>query len=97
MRSKVAKSLLRKRCLKTEVSLPPFSENSARLHLVPPTSPARITRAPKTKRKTLRCAVARKNGRTHLIKARGDTASGSRNGKRDFLRPGQGLWPLREA
>jgi hypothetical protein len=33
--------------LKTEVSLPAFSENSARLHFVPPTSPARITYSPR--------------------------------------------------
>src|SRR5579863_2320921 len=43
MRSNCAKSLLAKRCLKTGVSLPPFSEKRARLHFVPPTSPARIT------------------------------------------------------
>src|SRR5208282_1831576 len=42
-----AKSLLAKRCLKTDVSLPSFSEKSARLHFVPPTSPARITYSPR--------------------------------------------------
>src|SRR5256886_8708886 len=46
MRSNCANSLLAKRCLKTGVSVPPFSENSARLHFVPPTSPARITNSP---------------------------------------------------
>src|SRR5436309_14752302 len=46
MRSNCANSLLAKRCLKTGVSVPRFSEKSARLHFVPPTSPARITCSP---------------------------------------------------
>src|SRR6266700_6313432 len=46
MRSKAANSLLAKRCLKTGVRVPPFSEKSAKLHFVPPTSPARITCSP---------------------------------------------------
>src|SRR6266850_3933526 len=46
MRSNWANSLLAKRCLKTGVSVPRFSEKSARLHFVPPTSPARITCSP---------------------------------------------------
>src|ERR1700759_1328125 len=44
--SKWANSLLANRCLNTVVNLPSFSENSARLHFVPPTSPARITWPP---------------------------------------------------
>src|SRR6201994_2003289 len=44
--SKRANSLLANRCLNTVVSFPSFSENSARLHFVPPTSPARITWPP---------------------------------------------------
>src|SRR5216683_2887164 len=35
MRSNCANSLLAKRCLKTGVSVPPFSEKSARLHFLP--------------------------------------------------------------
>src|SRR6266849_2888783 len=46
MRSNWANSLLAKRCLNTGVSAPRFSEKSARLHFVPPTSPARITCPP---------------------------------------------------
>src|SRR6266550_4607887 len=46
MRSNWANSLLAKRCLKTGVSVPPLSEKSAKLHFVPPTSPARITCSP---------------------------------------------------
>src|SRR5207302_9742983 len=46
MRSNCANSLLAKRCLKTGVSVPRFSEKSAKLHFVPPTSPARITCSP---------------------------------------------------
>src|SRR5580704_6976114 len=44
--SKWANSLLANRCLNTVVNFPSFSENSARLHFVPPTSPARITWPP---------------------------------------------------
>jgi len=40
IRSNRANSLLAKRCLKTGVRVPPFSEKSARLHFVPPTSSA---------------------------------------------------------
>src|ERR1700730_15981485 len=46
IKSKWANSLLANRCLKTVVSLPFFSAKSARLHFVPPTSPARITCPP---------------------------------------------------
>src|SRR5579871_6814025 len=46
IRSKCANSLLANRCLNTVVNFPSFSENSARLHFVPPTSPARITWPP---------------------------------------------------
>src|SRR5215813_11011860 len=45
MRSKVAKPLLGKRWWKTGVRTPFFSEKRARLHLVPPTSPAMITKS----------------------------------------------------
>src|SRR5579885_1514763 len=48
MKSNFAKSLLGNRCLKTSVSFPLFSANRARLHFVPPTSPARITSSPCT-------------------------------------------------
>src|SRR5580693_9655535 len=47
IRSNCAKSLLANRCLKMGVSFPFFSEKSARLHFVPPTSPARITESPR--------------------------------------------------
>src|SRR5258706_6343776 len=79
MRSKVAKSLLRKRCLKTDVSLPPFSENNARLHLVPPTSPASITRSPKKSLNANRCAATRKETQEtcHFLPSRSSKLSAS--------------------
>src|SRR5712664_528984 len=43
IRSNCANSLLANRLRKTGDNAPFFSENSARLHFVPPTSPARIT------------------------------------------------------
>src|ERR1700687_4658712 len=52
IKSKCANSLLANRCLNTVVSLPFFSVKSARLHFVPPTSPARITCPPR------RCVAA---------------------------------------
>src|SRR5580658_4931816 len=55
IRSNCAKSLLANRCLKTEVSFPSFSEKSARLHFVPPTSPARITYSPRHAAVRCRC------------------------------------------
>src|SRR5229473_2303454 len=57
IRSNCANSLLAKRCLKTGVSLPAFSEKSARLHFVPPTSPARITSYPRLPTFDYQCPV----------------------------------------
>src|SRR5712691_1301259 len=57
IRSNRANSLLAKRFLKTGVSVPRFSEKSARLHFVPPTSPARITCSPRLVANRLLCQV----------------------------------------
>ena len=78
MRSNCANSLLAKRCLKTGVSVPPFSEKSAKLHFVPPTSPARITVPPSLWMSKVFCVSCCNYGLCHCLPSRSSRRSDSR-------------------